>query len=231
MNFRLLVVGGLAALAMLLIAMPAVAHSLGPNFRQAVDLGTTTEWPTTGVRSEPTDIPDVDGWGANYFKFRVAEPGTVLVWTSGGFSPWLQVFDHAEMPVGDESGSRRAVILDAGVHYVRARSSSTGRYRLHIAGGGTGQDDIGNTVAQAAPLPSCRGLASDDPAECRPRNACPRLESPRSPRCWNGDDALALPARLDYERDRDWYRFDVPLGPPVPVRIWSSGATDTYTVL
>ena len=225
MNFgHLLWVRGLAALAMLLIAMPALAHSLGPNFRQAVDLGTTTEWPTTGVTSEPTDVPDVDGWGANYFKFTVAERGTVLVWTSSGFSPSLQVYDHAEMPVGDASRNRRAVILDAGVHYVRAGSYSTGRYRLHVAGGGRGHDDIGNTVAQAAPIPPCRGIESRRPTECRPRRQA-EVES------WGGDEDLVLTARLDYERDRDWYRFDVPSGPPVPVRIWSSGATNTYAVL
>ena len=228
---------GFATLAgVLLIATQALAHSPGPNFRQAVDLGATTEWPTTGVRSEPTDIPDVDGYGANYFKLRVAEHGQVLVWTSGGLSPLIQVFDHAEMPVGSEDRSRRAVVLDAGVNYVRARSSSTGRYRLHVAGGGRGHDDIGNTVAQAAPLPSCRGLASDDSTECRPSSQTVCLpNSTRDEdvpnRCWSGNDTLELPARLDYERDRDWYRFDVPQGPPVPVRIWSSGTTNTQALL
>ena len=225
MRFSQLWVRGFAALAMLLIAMPASAHSLGPNFAQAVDLGTTTEWPTSGVTSEPTDIPDVDGYGANYFKFRVAERGTVLVWTSGGFSPDLQVFDGSAVSIGTEDDSRRAVVLDPGLHYVRARSRSVGRYRLHVAGGGRGHDDVGNTRAQSAPLPGCRGLASEDPTECRPS------ESEESEEEWDGRASLNLPARLDYERDRDWFKFKVPDGPQRRVRIWSSGSTDTLAVL
>ena len=226
MNFgHLLWVRGLAALAMLLIAMPALAHSLGANFRQAVDLGTTTEWSTSGVTSEPTDIPDVDGYGANYFKFRVAESGPVAVWASGGISPLLQVFDHAEMPVSNEGTGRGSFNLLSGVHYVRARSGSTGRYRLHVAGGGRGHDDIGNNIFHAAPTPPCRGLESKDPTECRSGEST-----------WDGWGTLVLTARLDYGQDWDWYSFNVPplpgqpadsAGPPVWVRIWSSGATDT----
>ena len=214
---------GLAVLApALLISTPASAHSVGPDFEQAVDLGMTTDWDTTGVRSEVTDIPDVEGYGANFFKFRVAERGTVLVWTSGGFSPDLQVFDGSAVSIGSEDSSRRAVVLDPGLHYVRARSRSDGRYRLHVAGGGIGHDDVGNTRVQAAPLPSCRGLASARPTDCRPS---------QSEAKWNGRDVLDVPARLDYERDRDWYKFEVPPGPSVPVRIWSTGGTDTWASL
>ena len=214
---------GLAVLApALLISTPASAHSVGPDFAQAVDLGMTAEWDTTGVRSEAADIPDVEGYGANYFKFRVAERGTVLVWTSGGFSPDLQVFDGSAVSIGSEDSSRRAVVLDPGLHYVRARSRSVGRYRLHVAGGGRGHDDVGNTRAQSASLPGCRGLASQDPTACRPS---------QSETEWDGRDGLNLPARLDYERDRDWFKFKVPDGPPVRVRIWSSGSTDTWAAL
>ena len=208
----------------LLISLPASAHSLGPNFAQAVDLGTTTDWPAAGMRSEATHIPDVEGYGANYFRFRVAERGPVLVWTSGGFSPDLQVYDGSTMAIGSEGTSRRAVVLDPGLHYVRARSRSVGGYRLHVAGGGRGHDDIGNTRAQAAPLPSCRGLASPRPTDCRPSRSA-------SEDRWNGQDALDVPARLDYERDRDWYKFEVPPGPSLVIRIWSIGGTDTWAAL
>ena len=192
MNFNHL--RAITALAALLwLAMPASAHSLGPSFTQAVDLGTTTDWDAAGVRSEPADIPDVEGWGANYFRFRVVEPGPVLVWTSGGFSPRLQVFDGSGVEVGHESPNRREVV-DAGLHYVRAQWHSAGAYRLHVAGGGRGHDDVGNTVAQAAPVPSCRDRASGNP-ECKPSSR------PRDVESWDGRGPLALAARIDYEGD------------------------------
>ena len=223
MNFNHL--RAITALAALLwLAVPASAHSLGPNFTQAVDLGTTTDWDATGVRSEAADIPDVEGWGANYFRFRVVEPGPVLVWTSGGFSPRLQVFDGSGVEVGHESSSRREVVVDAGLHYVRAQWQSAGAYRLHVAGGGRGHDDVGNTVAQAAPVPSCRDRASGNP-RCKPSSR------PRDVESWDGREALALAARIDYEGDLDWYQFDVPEGPPVRVRMWSSGGTYTNGLL
>ena len=199
---------GLAVLAgLLLTAVPAYAHTIGPSFTEAVDLGTTTEWGAAGVTSGVADIPDVEDYGANYFKFRVVERGGVLVWSSGNISPRLQVFGESAAAIGPESQSRREVVLDAGVHYVRARSRDPGRYRLHIAGGGKGHDDVGNTVAQATLL----SQSDTDP--------------------WNAEETLTPAARLNYGRDRDWYRFDVPEGPRVAVRIWSSGSTDTFAFL
>ena len=215
-------VGVAAVLGALLLAMPASAHAPGPNFTQAVDLGTTTEWGTGGVTSEPTNIPDGDGWLANYFKVRVVARGGLVVWTSGGFSPSLQIYDQSEMPIGSQGTSRRVATVDAGIYYVRAGSRSKGRYRLHVAGGGIGHDDIGNNSPQAAPLPSCRGL--EDLTKCKP--------SPQTAvDSWDAREAHTLTARIDYHNDLDWYKFDVPEGPRVRVRIWSSGGTDTYAFL
>ena len=215
-------VGVAAVASALLLAMPASAHAPGPNFTQAVDLGTTTEWGTVGVTSEPTNIPDGDGWRANYFKVRVVARGPLVVWTSGGFSPELQIFDQSEMPIGSQGTSRRVATVDAGIHYVRAGSRSKGRYRLHVAGGGIGHDDIGNNSSQAAPLPSCRGL--EDLTKCKP--------SPQTAvDSWDAREAHTLTARIDYHNDLDWYKFDVPEGPRARVRIWSSGGTDTYAFL
>ena len=204
---RLLRRGPAALAGVLLIAASAYAHTIGPSFTEAVDLGTTTEWGAAGITSGVADIPDVEDYGANYFKFRVVERGSVLVWSSGNISPRLQVFGESAAAIGPEGQSRREVVLDAGVHYVRARSRDPGRYRLHIAGGGKGHDDVGNTVAQATLL----SQSDTDP--------------------WNAEVTLTPVARLNYGRDRDWYRFDVPEGPPVAVRIWSSGSTDTFAFL
>ena len=68
---RLLSLGPAALAGVLLIAVPAYAHTIGPSFTEAEDLGTTTDWNTAGITSV-ADIPDVEGDGANYFKFRVA---------------------------------------------------------------------------------------------------------------------------------------------------------------
>ncbi len=203
---RLLRRGSAAFAGVLLIAAPAYAHTIGPSFAEAEDLGTTTDWGTEGVTSGVADIPDVEGWGANYFKFRVVERGSVLVWSSGNISPGLQVFGESAMAIGSE-GRSSEVVLDAGVHYVRAQSWDPGRYRLHVAGGGRGHDDVGNTVAEATIL------------------------SQSDMDLWNARDSLTSVARLDYGRDRDWYQFDIPEGPPAAVRIWSSGSTDTFAFL
>ena len=213
-------VGGAAFVGALLIAVPASAHAPGPNFTQAVDLGTTTEWGKTGVTSEPTDIPEGEGWRANYFKVRVVARGPLSVWTSGGFSPELQVFDQSEMPIGEEGSSRRRVSVPRGIAYVRARSRSEGRYRLHVAGGGIGHDDIPNWSGVAAPLPSCLGLAGLE--KCKPQSESESADK------WDARQTLNLPARLDFAQDWDWFKFDVPEGASVPVRMWSSGGTDTY---
>ena len=148
---RLLRRGPAALAGVLLIAASAYAHTIGPSFTEAEDLGTTTDWSTAGITSV-ADIPDVEGDGANYFKFRVAERGTVFVWSSGNITPYLQVFEESATAIGSESRSRREVVLDAGVHYVRARWRDAGRYRLHVAGGGRGHDDVGNTYAEAMTL-------------------------------------------------------------------------------
>ena len=223
----------LAAFAtMLLASAPASAHitiTLGGEYLQATDLGKVTDWDSTGKVVE-AEIPDVEGYGYNYFRFEVEIAGPVRVWTSGGFSPYIVIFDGSGMTMTSESASTRDVLLEsAGVHYIRTRSRSSDVYRLHVTGGGKGHDDIGNLGPArpgpvAAPITACAGPmpASNNPG-CKmdPSNAEP----------WDGETTLATTARLDYERDRDWFTFDVPDGPPISVRMWSSGGTDTYAFL
>ena len=210
---RLLTRGPAALAGVLLIAAPAYAHTIGPSFTEAVDLGTTTEWGAAGVTSGAADIPDVEGDGANYFKFTVAARGSVFVWSSGNISPALQVFGESAAAVSGEGRSRREVVLDAGVHYVRARWRNAGRYRLHVAGGGSGHDDVGNTRAEAMPLP-------------------PPDESQPDELSWNARDALVHAAKIDYGPDQDWFEFEVPEGsPPVQVRMWATGNVGVDAVL
>ncbi len=223
----------LAAVAtMLLASAPAFAHitiTLGGEYLRATDLGKVTEWDSSGKVVE-AEIPDVDGWGYNYFRFEVEVAGPVRVWTSGGFSPYIVIFDGSGMTMTSASTSARYVVLDnAGAHYIRTSSRSSDVYRLHVTGGGKGHDDIGNLGPAepgpvAAPITACAGPrpASNNPG-CKmdPSNAEP----------WDGETTLATTARLDYERDRDWFTFDVPDGPPISVRMWSSGGTDTYAFL
>lgn len=209
---RLLRRGPAALAGVLLIAASAYAHTIGPSFTEAEDLGTTTDWSTAGITSV-ADIPDVEGDGANYFKFRVAERGTVFVWSSGNITPYLQVFEESATAIGSESRSRREVVLDAGVHYVRARWRDAGRYRLHVAGGGRGHDDVGNTYAEAMTLSQ-----PDEP------------QSDKVP--WNPRNVLVSAAKLDYEQDQDWFKFTIPEGsPPVQVRIWATGNASVDAVL
>lgn len=214
---------GWAALApALLISMPAFADH---TFNDAEDLGRTTGWDRSGMEyvGEIGDARD-NGYGYEYLKFEVVVGGTVNVWTSGGLSPLLAVYDANRIEVRGFSTSSVDQHLEAGTHYVVAASRNIGdRYRIHLTGGGRGHDDIGNTITEAAPIPSCRDRASGNP-NCRPSSQSD-VES------WDGQGVLVLAARLDYRGDRDWYSFDVPEGPPVWVRIWSSGSTDTYAFL
>ena len=203
--------------ALLLISVPASAHTLASDH----NLGKTTAWDTTGHTQE-AEIPDVDGQGENTFRFEVVRRGPVRVWTSGNFAPSIAVFDGISNLTGWDDGVRY-IWLDAGTHYVRARSSRAGAYRLHITGGGKGHDDIGNARPEAAPIPPCANLASANTACKKPRPDALQ---------WDGKGALnPVVARIDYHRDRDWFTFDVPDGPPIRMRMWSSGGTDTYAFL
>lgn len=208
---------GVAAVALLLVSSPASAHTLASDH----NLGKTTDWETTGHTRE-AEIPDVDGQGENTFRFEVVRRGPVRVWTSGNFRPSIAVFDGISNLTGWDDDARY-IWLDPGTSYVRARSSRAGAYRLHITGGGKGHDDIGNARAEAAPIPPCAKLASAN-AACKER----RPDALQ----WDGNGVLdPVVARIDYHRDRDWFTFDVPDGPPISVRMWSSGGTDTYAFL
>ena len=216
----------------LLVAVPASAHTLASDH----NLGKTTGWPSTGYTQE-AEIPDVEGDGENTFRFEVERPGPVTVWTSGNFSPSIAVSDGTGMLTG-WSRDHYVTIESAGIHYVRARSGRAGAYRLHIAGGGKGHDDIGNVIEEAAPIPPCVRVALDE--RCK-------VSRPDEPNMrWSGTERLEVAAKIDYTRDRDWFSFDVPgekmremeapsrsipVGPPVPVRVWSIGGTNVYGVL
>lgn len=188
----------------LLVPVPASGHALHTDY----DLGKTTDWDSTG-RTQEAEIPDVEGEGENTFRIDVQRPGPLTVSTSGGnLSPHIAIFEGT-IRLTDWRTSGHHVTLDrAGIHYVRASSSSAGTYRLHVAGGGKGHDDIGNVIAEAAPIPQCQQLARTNPACKAPR--------PQGDHPWEPNEALDVVARVDYGRDRDWFTFDVPDGPPVP---------------
>lgn len=224
---------GLAALAAgtLLLPAPASAHTLASDH----NLGKTTEWPPTGHTQE-AEIPDVEGSGENTFRFEVEQPGPMRVWTSGNLRPSLAVFDGLTRVTSWRRDTLDFTIERVGTYYVRASSSGAGGYRFHIAGGGKGHDDIGNVMEEAAPMPSCANLASANSAckSSRPVCRATQIDGMKTvdKDCWDGSGLLdPVIARIDYPRDRDWFTFDVPEGPPVPVRIWTSGATDTWAVL
>ena len=188
------------------LSTPVFAHH---NFDDAEDLGRTTDWESSG-REYVGEIGDArdDGYGYEYLKFEVAVAGSVRIWTSGGNSPTFTVLDANRIEVRGWSTSSAWEHLEAGTHYIVTGSRGIGeRYRLHLAGGGRGHDDIGNTRAEAQILSQSEEVS------------------------WDGRETLVLPVRMDYNSDADWYRFNVPEGPPMFVRIWSSGVTDTYGIL
>ena len=180
------------------LAAPVPTHH---NFNDAEDLGRTTDWDAAGREYVGTigDATD-NGYGYEYLKFEVVVGGNVNVWTSGN-SPLFAVYDANRVQVRSWSEGAAWQHLEAGTHYIVSASESIGlRYRLHIAGGGKGHDDVGNTLAEAAIL----SQPGEEP--------------------WNAQDTLTRPVTLDYGRDHDWFKFEVPRkGPPVRARIWSQG--------
>ena len=167
----------LLALAAGHLAPAAADHS----FTHATDLGVATEWDATGREFLGT-IEDVEGADEQYLKFQIQVEGPILVWTTDAFNPSLRLFDSTQMPVTGWRSSHYLHPADAGVYYIVASSSRTGRYRLHVAGGGEGHDDVGNVHETAMVVTPTQGSE----------------ETP-----------LGL-YRLDFWWDRDFFRFKIP---------------------
>ena len=171
----------------------------GDSFAEAIDLGVATEWDATGREFLGT-IEDVEGADEQYLKFEIQIAGPIHVWTSGAFNPSLRLFDSAQMPVVTRWRSSHYLHpVDAGVYYIVARSSAAGRYRLHVAGGGEGHDDVGNVHETAMLVTPTQG--SEEPP-------------------------LDL-YRIDFGWDRDFFMFKIPPGSPRWVRTYTSGQTNT----
>lgn len=184
----------LLALAAGHLAPAAADHS----FTHATDLGVATEWDATGREFLGT-IEDVEGADEQYLKFQIQVEGPILVWTTDAFNPSLRLFDSTQMPVTGWGSSHYLHPVDPGVYYIVASSSRTGRYRLHVAGGGEGHDDVGNVHETAMVVTPTQGSE----------------ETP-----------LGL-YRLDFWWDRDFFRFKIPPGSPRWVRTYTSGPTST----
>lgn len=180
------------------MAPAAADHS----FTHAIDLGVATEWDATGREFLGT-IEDVEGEDEQYLKFQIQVEGPIHVWTTDAFNPSLRLFDSTQMPVTGWRSSHYLHPADAGVYYIVASSSRTGRYRLHVAGGGKGHDDVGNVHETAMVVTPTQGSE----------------ETP-----------LGL-YRLDFRWDRDFFMFKIPPGSPRWVRTYTSGPTDTWAWL
>ena len=185
-----------------------VGHSAsaaeGDSFAEAIDLGTTTDWEASGREFVGT-IEDVEGEDEQYLKFNMEVAGPIHVWTTGGFNPYLRIFNAAGTPITDWSQSARYLqsVERAGSYYIVANSSTAGRYRLRVAGGGQGHDDVGNVRETADPVQPTQGSA---------------------------EPSLGV-FRIDFGRDRDFFKFDVPSGSPRWVRIYTTGTVNTWGAL
>ena len=185
-------------------SVPAVAAN--DSFEDAIDLGMTTEWEDASGREFVGTIEEREGADEQYFRFRIEVGGPIRVWTSGGFNPSLRVFDTLRNPlIRWSTGERYLNPVDAGTYYVVANSSTAGRYRLHVAGGGKGHDDVGNVLEAAEMVEPTQGTAE------------PALELPSE---------VSL-LHIDFGRDRDFFQFEVPAGSPRWVRIYTSANINT----
>ena len=185
------------------VSPPALGHH---SFGDAEDLGKTTDWERDGL-TRVGNIPDVERQGENYFRFTVEVAGPIVAWTTGGLSPNLRIYDENRISLTyrDTPGARITEIEEPGDYFVVANSSNAGAYRLRLAGGGRGHDDIGNVASEA-------------------RSVEPATSTLANP-------ATSLRARIDYVEDRDYFEFIVPAGTSKWVRVWSSGGTDIDGIL
>ena len=197
-------------LAAILIALAAdhmvTAAAANDSFSEAIDLGTATEWNAAGREFVGT-IEDVEGEDQEYFRFTIEVEGPIRVWTSGGFNPYLRVFNALRNPLSRWRSAHYYHPVEAGTYYIAAASSSTGRYRLHVAGGGRGHDDVGNVHETAKSVIPTQG--SDEPPL----------------------DVYRIDFGSGGGGDRDFFRFEMPPGSPRWARIYTSGATDTFAWL
>lgn len=135
------------------------------------------------------------------------------MWTSGGFNPSLRIFDTLGNPlIRWSTGERYLNPVDAGTYYVVASSSAAGRYRLHVAGGGKGHDDVVNVLAEAMKAKTI---------------VKPSQGTEEPPRDLAGETVF----RIDFGRDQDFFKFEVPAGSPRWVRVYTSANIDTWGAL
>lgn len=200
-------------LAAILLAL-AAGHSVpamaaNDSFAEAIDLGAATEWGASGTEFVGT-IEEREGVDEQYFRFTIEVEGPIRVWTSGGFNPTIRIFNGLRNPLTfGGPGEHYLDPVDADTYYIVANSSRAGRYRLHVAGGGRGHDDVGNVFETAEMVPPSQGTTE------------PAFELP------SGEAVL----RIDFERDRDIFKFEVPPGSPRWVRIYTTANTDTRGAL
>ena len=196
------------AFAAWISGLPVPAAAANDSFAEAIDLGAATEWEKSGREFVGT-IEEREGGDYQYFRFTIEVEGPIRVWMSGGFNPRLRIFNTLRNPLTRWEGEHYLDPVDADTYYIGAWSSTAGRYRLHIAGGGRGHDDVGNVFETAETVLPSQGTAE------------PAFELP------SGESVL----RIDFRTDRDIFKFEVPPGSPRWVRIYTSANTNTWGAL
>ena len=198
-------IGNLKAAACVALAASAATTFADHNFGHATDLGRVTDeenegWTPAG-REFVGEFEDVEGTDYEYLRFELEAAGPIRVWTTGGLSPYIRIYDSDLIRI-TERGEWHQISVESGYHYIEVYSSTPGPYRLHVAGGGIGHDDFANVQEFATLVTSTISTLA---------NPAPPVEI----------------GRIDYGGDRDWFQFDVPLGSPTWIRIWTSGAINT----